>query len=350
MFYIRFNMNIVVLCGGNSTEREVSINSGYNVCGALREKGHNAILLDAFFGNKDLSIFEKSEKEYDVIAERDHIRSLSSKVKEEEKSRKSFFGENVLGICAKADIVFLALHGKNGEDGKCQATLDLHGIKYTGSGALASAIGMDKAVTKQIFIAKGVPTAKSVWIKKGEDTSLEAYGMKAPVVVKACNGGSSVGVVLVKEASEYDSAVEECFKYDNQILVEDFIEGREFSIGVVDGMAYPIVEIIPNEGWYDYENKYKEGATTHVCPAKLDEELTKKMQKVAEGACAAIGCEAYSRADVMMDKDGNMFCLEVNTLPGMTATSLIPDEARAIGIDYPTLCDNLINISLKKYQ
>ena len=119
MFYIRFNMNIVVLCGGNSTEREVSINSGYNVCGALREKGHNAILLDAFFGNKDLSIFEKSEKEYDVIAERDHIRSLSSKVKEEEKSRKSFFGENVLGICAKADIVFLALHGKNGEDGKC---------------------------------------------------------------------------------------------------------------------------------------------------------------------------------------------------------------------------------------
>ena len=113
MFYIRFNMNIVVLCGGNSTEREVSINSGYNVCGALREKGHNAILLDAFFGNKDLSIFEKSEKEYDVIAERDHIRSLSSKVKEEEKSRKSFFGENVLGICAKADIVFLALHGKN---------------------------------------------------------------------------------------------------------------------------------------------------------------------------------------------------------------------------------------------
>lgn len=185
---------------------------------------------------------------------------------------------------------------------------------------------------------------------KGEDTSLEAHGMKAPVVVKACNGGSSVGVVLVKEASEYDSAVEECFKYDNQILVEDFIEGREFSIGVVDGMAYPIVEIIPNEGWYDYENKYKEGATTHVCPAKLDEELAKKMQKVAEGACAAIGCEAYSRADVMMDKDGNMFCLEVNTLPGMTATSLIPDEARAIGIDYPTLCDNLINISLKKYQ
>ena len=137
---------------------------------------------------------------------------------------------------------------------------------------------MDKAVTKQIFIAKGVPTAKSVWIKKGEDTSLEAHGMKAPVVVKACNGGSSVGVVLVKEASEYDSAVEECFKYDNQILVEDFIEGREFSIGVVDGMAYPIVEIIPNEGWYDYENKYKEGATTHVCPAKLDEELTKKIE------------------------------------------------------------------------
>ena len=343
-------MDIVVLCGGNSTEREVSISSGYNVCQALREKNHNAILMDVFFGMDNCDIFENSKNTYDVTKERDYIRSLSSKVKETEEKRKSFFGNNVIEICKKADIVFLALHGKNGEDGKCQAAFDLYGIKYTGSGHLASAMGMDKAVTKQIFMSKGVPTAKSVWVKKGEDTNLNRLNMSLPVVVKACNGGSSVGVVLVKDEKDYQNAVEECFKYDNEILIEDFIEGREFSIGVLNGKALPIVEIIPREGWYDYENKYKDGATTHVCPANLSDELTKKMQQVAVDACDAIGCSLCSRADVMMDKAGNMFCLEVNTLPGMTSTSLIPDEARAIGVDYPSLCNKIVELSLNKYE
>ena len=174
--------------------------------------------------------------------------------------------------------------------------------------------------------------------------------MSLPLVVKACNGGSSVGVVLVKDEKDYQNAVEECFKYDNEILIEDFIEGREFSIGVLNGKALPIVEIIPREGWYDYENKYKDGATTHVCPANLSDELTEKMQQVAVDACDAIGCSLCSRADVMMDKAGNMFCLEVNTLPGMTSTSLIPDEARAIGVDYPSLCNKIVELSLNKYK
>lgn len=158
-------MNIVVLCGGNSTEREVSINSGSMVCEALRKKNHNAILMDVYFGLEDIDIFEKSASEYDVESVKKNIQSLSDKVSED---RRSFFGNNVIEICQKADIVFMALHGKNGEDGKCQAAFDLYGIKYTGSGHLASAIGMDKGVTKQIFMSKGVPTAKSVWIKKGE--------------------------------------------------------------------------------------------------------------------------------------------------------------------------------------
>lgn len=341
-------MNIVVLCGGNSSEREVSINSGYNVCEALRSKGHNAVLLDVFFGTENKNIFDDAKSDYDVTKERDFIREMSSKVKQEEAKRKSFFGENVIEICSESDIVFMALHGKNGEDGKCQAAFDLFGIKYTGSGSLASAIGMDKAVTKQIFMSKQVPTAKSVWIKKGEETALEHYNMNIPVVVKACNGGSSVGVVLVKDISEYEDALRECYALDNQVLVEDYIDGREFSVGVIDGKALPIVEIIPNEGWYDYENKYKDGATTHVCPAELDGELTSKMQKIAEDAYEAIGCNPYARADIMMDKDGNMYCLEVNTLPGMTSTSLIPDEARAVGVDYPTLCENIVKLSLEK--
>lgn len=340
-------MNIVVLCGGNSTEREVSINSGAMVCKALREKQHNAILMDVYFGINDTDIFEKTTEQYDVEETKKYIQSLSSKV-DEDKDRKTFLGDNVIEICQKADIVFMALHGKNGEDGKCQAAFDLFGIKYTGSGQLASAIGMDKGVTKQIFMSKGVPTAKSVWIKKGESINLSDYGMEIPVVVKACNGGSSVGVVLVHEESEYEDAVKTCFELDNQILVEDFIKGREFSIGVINKKALPVVEIIPKDGWYDYKNKYKAGATEEICPANLSDELTVKMQKIAEDACNAIGCEPYARADFMMDEEGNIYCLEVNTLPGMTETSLIPQEARKIGMDFATLCDYLVELSLKK--
>lgn len=343
-------MNIVVLCGGISTERAVSINSGYNVCEALRSKGHNAILLDVYFGNEDVNVLDKTSGNYDVDKAKAEIVALSDKVDEEKKNRQSFFGENVIKICQKADIVFMALHGKYGEDGLCQAAFDLNGIKYTGSGHLASAIGMDKGVTKQIFMAQNVPTAKSVWIKKGQSTELSDYGMSVPVVVKACNGGSSIGVVIVKDASEYQKAVDTCFALDDQILVEEFIEGREFSVGVMGGKALPVVEIIPKMGWYDYENKYLPGAVEEVCPAEISPELTEKMQRVAEQAYNAIGCDPYARVDAMMNKDGDMYCLEVNTLPGMTSTSLIPQEAAVIGIDFPSLCEKLVELSLERYN
>ena len=343
-------MKIVVLCGGNSSEREVSINSGYNVCKALRNMGDNAILIDAFFGTDDLNIFDKTVDTYDVEKARDEIREKSESVEKIYKERNTFWGENTMEICMKSDIVFIALHGKNGEDGRCQAAFDLRGVKYTGSGYEASAIGMDKGMTKQIFEYKNVPTAKSVWLKKGDDTSLDKIGMEVPVVVKACNGGSSVGVELVMSEDEYDDAVKESFKYDNHILVEKYIKGREFSIGVINDKALPVVEIIPKNGWYDYKNKYQSGATEDVCPANLSEEETVKMQQVAVSACKAIGYEAYARADVMMDEDGNMYCLEINTLPGMTNTSMVPIEANEIGIDFDHLCKKLVEISLEKYN
>ena len=343
-------MNIVVLCGGISTEREISISSGTMVCKGLREYGHNAVLMDVYFGLDSLDVFEKAEKSYDVDAESAVIRSYSEKLEEEKKVRKRFFGKNVLELCQEADIVFMALHGKYGEDGLCQAAFDLNGIKYTGSGYLASAIGMDKGATKQMFLAYGVPTANSVWIKKGEDTNLSVYEMEYPVVVKACNGGSSVGVYIVNNDEEYNEAVKMCFELDDKILVEDYIKGREFSIGVLAGKALPVVEIIPKKGWYDYKNKYEAGAVDEICPAKLSNELTEKIQRVAEQACKSLGCEPYSRADILMDDDENMFCLEVNTLPGMTPTSLIPREAKAIGIDFPMLCNMLVELSLEKYQ
>ncbi len=339
-------MNIVVLCGGISTERDVSIKSGYNVCEALRSKGHNAIMLDVYFGDSDANILDKTGKDYSVDNAREEIIALSDKI---DKNRQNFFGENVIKICQKADAVFMALHGKYGEDGLCQAAFDLNGIKYTGSGHLASAIGMDKGVTKQIFMAQNVPTAKSVWIKKGESTNLKDYNMSVPVVVKACNGGSSIGVVIVKEESEYANAVETCFELDEQILIEEFIEGREFSVGVMGGVALPVVEIIPRMGWYDYENKYLPGAVEEVCPAEISPELTEKMQRIAEQAYNAIGCEPYARVDVMMNNAGDMYCLEVNTLPGMTSTSLIPQEAAVIGLDFPSLCEKLVELSLNRY-
>ena len=343
-------MNIVVLCGGISTEREISIKSGSMVCDGLRKAGHNAVLLDAFLGNDEADIFSDAKNNYQLKAEVERISSYNDQINTLKKERDNFFGKNVIEICLRADIVFMALHGKYGEDGLVQASFDLQGIKYTGCGHLASAIGMDKGVTKQIFLSNGVPTPKSIWLKKGDETTLETIGMELPVVVKACNGGSSVGVVIVKTEDEYEEALATCFALDNKVLIEQFISGREFSVGVIEKKALPVVEIIPKNGWYDYENKYLPGATKEVCPAEITEEQTQRMKKIAEDAYEAIGCEVYARADIMMDKNGEMYCLEVNTLPGMTETSLIPMEAKSLGIEFPKLCDMLVEKSLKKYK
>ena len=343
-------MNIIVLAGGNSTEREVSIASGQGVCKALRERNHKAVLLDPYFGasQKEENLFPT---EYDVDKAADAMREMSSKLEETMKTRKGFFGPNVLEICKEADIVFLALHGTNGEDGKVQSVLDLMGIKYTGSGPLSSGMAMDKGITKMVFEAKGVPTPKGITLEKGKCSSqLADYGMGFPVIVKPCCGGSSVGVCIANNQTEYQAALLEAFSYENEVVVEQFITGREFSVAVVDGKAYPVIEIAPLQGFYDYKNKYQAGSCVETCPADLSSALTKEMQKYAEMGYKALNLQAYARLDFLMDDEGNMYCLEANTLPGMTPTSLIPQEAKAIGMDYPQLCEKLIEVSLKKYQ
>ena len=343
-------MNIIVLAGGNSTEREVSIASGQGVCKALRERNHKAVLLDPYFGasQKEENLFPT---EYDVDKAADAMREMSSKLEEPMKTRKGFFGPNVLEICKEADIVFLALHGANGEDGKVQSVLDLMGIKYTGSGPLSSGMAMDKGITKMVFEAKGVPTPKGITLEKGKCSSqLADYGMGFPVIVKPCCGGSSVGVCIANNQTEYQAALLEAFSYENEVVVEQFITGREFSVAVVDGKAYPVIEIAPLQGFYDYKNKYQAGSCVETCPADLSSALTKEMQKYAEMGYKALNLQAYARLDFLMDDEGNMYCLEANTLPGMTPTSLIPQEAKAIGMDYPQLCEKLIEVSLKKYQ
>ena len=346
-------MKIVVLNGGISTERDVSLVSGTQIYKALKSKGHDVILLDVYLGyEKDLApgeedaLFtagidwaEKSAKVKETAPDIEAVKA-SRRLKSDE-----LFGENVIRICRAADIVFMGLHGDFGENGKIQAALDLYGIKYTGTDYLSSALAMDKTVTKALFKVNGVPTPES-YILTGPD---DAYVPKFPSVVKVSSGGSSIGVFIVHDEKEYREAVKECYRFEGLVLVEQYIKGREFTDCVFDGRPLPVVEIIPKQGFYDYKNKYEAGATVEICPAEIPDELTKRIQKVALDAYNALRIKTYARMDILMNEDGELFCLESNTLPGMTPTSLITQEARAEVTEFPELCEKIIEVSLKKY-
>lgn len=343
-------MKVVVLAGGISTEREVSIVSGSKVCEALREKGHQAILLDVYFGMKQVNWENAFPDAYCVEEAVNYMKSFNGLVEEEKKSRKQFFGNNVLKLCEAADIVFLALHGENGENGKVQAAFDLLGIPYTGSGYLGSALAMDKGLSKQLFLRSGVPTpAGVVALKSDQKETSKEYGVSLPCVVKPSCGGSSVGVSIANTEEEFLKAMEEAFFYEEEVVIEEYISGREFSVGVVDGEAYPVIEIAPIQGFYDYHNKYQAGCTVETCPAVLTKEQTKEMQSYAVKAYHALKLESYARMDFLMNAEGKMYCLEANTLPGMTPTSLLPQEAAVLGMSYADLCEKLIEVSLKRF-
>lgn len=344
-------MKIVVLAGGTSTERDVSIVTGTGICHALRSKGHEAVLVDVFAGVEQVDWENPFPSEYDVDAAAAYIRSFNEKIEDMKKNRRSLLGSNVMELCQQADIVFLGLHGANGEDGRLQAAFDLMGIKYTGAGHLGSALAMDKGITKQLFLMNGIPTPLGITMQKAKQVrNIAELPMTLPVVVKTCCGGSSIGVYIVTNQKEYETALEEAFSYEDEVVIEEYIKGREFSVAVVDGKAYPVIEIAPLKGFYDYKNKYEAGSTVETCPADISPELTEKMQKYAVKGAKALCLESYSRLDFLMKDNGEMFCLEANTLPGMTPTSLIPQEAQVLGIDYPTLCEELIKVSLKKYN
>lgn len=340
-------MRIVVLAGGTSTEREVSLNSGKMVCKALRNKGHEAVLLDVFMGyesdNPKGMYQEQTDVEAAAKALRGRMKEVEALVNERREKRESFFGPNVLTLCKGADIVFMALHGQNGEDGKIQAAFDLLGILYTGAGYLGSALAMDKGLTKQIFLHYQVPTPKSVLFTKKNPVKEIPF---AGAVVKPCCGGSSVGVTIAKTQKEYDKALEAAFALENEVLVEEYVSGREVSIGVMNGRALPIIEIEPLEGFYDYTNKYQAGKTKETCPADLPADITKKLQQEAEHAYHALKLQVYARIDFLLDDKNNIYCLEANTLPGMTAISLLPQEAAAEGMSFEDLCEKIVMDSL----
>lgn len=340
-------MNIVVLTGGISTEREISIVSGTKVCEALRQKGHKAILLDVYFGMEGKDSRSAFAEEYDIEAAAVYIRSFDDKVSDFIAAGKDFFGPEVFALCKAADIVFMALHGENGENGKVQAAFDLMNIKYTGSGYLGSALAMDKGLAKQLFCQNDVPTPAGILVQKTEARkSADEYGVGLPCVVKTCCGGSSVGVYITETEQAFKTALEEAFTYEPTVIIEAYVKGREFSVGVVAGEAYPVIEIAPLEGFYDYKNKYQPGSAVETCPAEISEEQTKEMQDYAVKAYNALRLESYARIDFLMNESGEMFCLEANTLPGMTPTSLLPQEAGALGMSYGDLCERLIEVSL----
>ena len=340
-------MKIVVLAGGLSTERDVSFCSGSMVYKALKENGHQVVLIDVYLGYEGdcKNIFEDSRdwaKEIGVI--REEKPDLEAVKKMRKDGGRSFFGPGVLKICGMAEVTFLALHGENGENGKVQAALDLMGIRYTGTDYLSSAICMDKGLTKELFRLHGVPTPMGIQLKKGEQ---EIEEVSFPCVVKACCGGSSVGVAMAADKEEYQAAKEEAFRYDDHVVIEQYIKGREFSVGVLDGEALPVIEIQPKEGFYDYKNKYQAGSTIETCPADLSKEKTLEMQQHAQKAFRVLRLKNYARMDFMMDEKGNIFCLEANTLPGMTPTSLLPQEAAAAGISFGQLCEKIIKAALE---
>lgn len=340
-------MKIVVLAGGISTERDVSLSSGVMIYKALKKNGHKAVLLDVYLGytGEDIeNIFEKDE-EWDK-----EIGGISDKNPDIEQIKamrpdgdKNFFGANVISICQASDVVFMALHGENGENGKIQACFDLMGITYTGTDYVSSAICMDKGITKDIFACYGIPSPAGIRLKKGE----KAKEFPVPCIVKACCGGSSVGVSIAQKEQEYEKALEEAFRYDNEVIVEQYIKGREFSVGVIEGKALPVIEIAPLQGFYDYKNKYQAGSAIETCPAEISEEKTKEMQAYAEEAFRVLRLKNYARMDFMMSNTGEIYCLEANTLPGMTPTSLLPQEAEAIGISFEELCEKIIEAAVK---
>lgn len=345
-------MKIVVLCGGISTERDVSITSGTMVAQALRDRGHQVVLLDSFFG-----CLEPYEKPEDLFHEDRPFARILVGEKEPDLARikasrhqanDSILGDNVFEICRAADITFFALHGEDGENGTLQAAFDIAGIKYTGCGCLGSAIAMNKEVSKKLFMQAGIKTPAGITVHPDDEKPFADVGF--PCVVKPCSGGSSVGTSIVQSRAEYEAALELAFKYEYAVIVEQYIKGRELTVGVIDGRAMPVLEVIPKEGFYDYKNKYQAGMTTDLCPAPLDEETTARVQRLAEQADRELMGEVYTRVDFLMDDKGQLYCLEANTLPGMTPTSLVPQMAQARGQSFGELCEEIIAVSMKKYR
>ena len=332
-------MNIVVLAGGLSMERDVSLASGSLIANALRDSGERAVLVDLYYGiDKENMNFDNVSGRYEYkIPE---VAPDLGKLIAENDGRDNPIGENVVEFCKMADVTFLALHGGVGENGKLQALLEMNGIKFTGSSSVGCVLSMDKIISKELVANEGIPTAE--WLTNKHEKSLLINLI--PCFVKPADNGSSVGVTKVTSEKELEDALCEAEKFSENVLIEKQVVGREFSVGILDGRALPPIEIIATGDFYNYKVKYQAGLAREICPAPIDEHLTKKLQGYAERAHRVLRLGSYSRIDFILDESGEFFFLEANALPGMTPTSLLPQEAQAIGMNYSELCHKLIEL------
>ncbi len=334
-------MKIAVLFGGASAEREVSIASGAQVVGALREAGHEVVAVDTATG---------------VLGPREEERLLTAGVAPIPP------GQAELDILrtgdpaaltrapelAGVDILFLALHGGDGEGGALQSLLEMIGLPYTGSGPMASAVAMDKDIAKRLFRDAGVPTPD--WLMAPAPVAEVEARLGFPVVVKPSKQGSSVGLTVVRRAEDYEAAVELAFRYDDEVMIERFIPGREVTVPILGERALPVGEIIPQNEIFDYECKYQPGMAEEIFPCDLAPDQARTVQDLALAAHRALKLSIYSRIDFRLDGDGRFWCLEANTLPGMTAASLFPKGARAAGISFPEVCEQICLLALEEHH
>ncbi|HEX6940791.1 MAG TPA: D-alanine--D-alanine ligase [Longimicrobiales bacterium] len=334
-------MKIAVLFGGESAEREVSIASGAQVVPALREAGHEVVAVDTATG-----VLDAAEEERLLAA---GVRPVPPEVEELDLLRTGDLASLMRAPeLDGTDLYFLALHGGAGEGGILQAMLDLAGIPYTGSGALASMIAMDKDISKRLLRDAGVPTPP--WLMAPATAREVAEYIGWPVVVKPSKQGSSVGLTIVRGAEALEPAIELAFRYDDEVMIERFVPGRELTVPILGTDALPVGEIIPRHEIFDYECKYQPGMADEIFPAEIPEERARAVQELALRAHTALKLSNYSRIDFRMDEAGGLWCLEANTLPGMTANSLFPRGARAAGMSFPEVCDRICRMALEENQ
>ncbi len=354
-FTLPEHMNIVVLAGGLSNERNLSLKSGYVVSGVLKEKGHNVILLDAFmgYGEKEVIIDNafKNPDKYSMTLNDipTDIPDLWAVRKRRKDESNAYCGPHVLQICKQADLVPLALHGANGENGKVQAAFDLLGIDYTGCDYFSSAISSNKTVSKELLAENGIDVPRGYLIvRDGTKYKPENFGMGYPVIVKPNNGGIGLGISVANDENAYNKAIKEAFRWENEIIVEEYIFGREFAVGCINGMALPVIEVTPLRTADDSFGININGERTRKCPAELDKYIALDLQATAEKVASVLGVTACAKVDFILRNDGSYVCLECDSLPQLYQDAHIVTEAAAAGISFSELCDRIMTMSLKK--
>jgi D-alanine-D-alanine ligase len=330
-------MRVTVLTGGATAERQVALASAAQIVAALRERGHAVHVVDTVSG------LVPADDEGRLL--RAAVGAAPTDLAALDAQERRFLSEDLatLPVIRGADVLFLCLHGGRGEGGTLQALLDVVGVPYTGSGALGSALAMDKDLSKQLFRAAGVPVPAWFMAPVRPEDVTNALGW--PVIVKPSKQGSTIGLTLVKQAVDLGPALALAARHDDEVMVEQFIPGRELTVGVLGDLPLPVGEIVPRHELFDYECKYTPGLSEETFPAALPAPVARRLQEYALTAHRALKLGGYSRVDFRLSPDGDIFCLEANTLPGMTALSLLPQAARAAGIAFPELCERICKLA-----